>query len=366
MISSLMADVVCLQEVGCSNAICAELQQNAQVPLIAKESVRVNVINAFEKIKFEEIPERRASEFNKLSAILNCKYPHPNTLNSATLSKFYSSPREQNVKAIIVKKLKIPIFEDSASKERQEAPPKDDPKVKHNQLSREIEELKQKVKHLHVVASSDKSVDQRRRDIKEDPRIKEKQLANDNQDLRQKVKWLQEVVSSDKSLEQRQRDILRHSKATPTPKIVGYRFFLLVVIKSGVLKQGCTLDYVIPELPIFKQNRIPVTIKSIVNLNYYDDAVDGLAAASRPPPSTDLPARAAGGGGKKKEKKSGDSAAGGALPTAPMQSTASGKVHVVESITVESALESVALLEVPVFVHLKTQFDDHVFHIDYR
>ena len=355
MISSLMADVVCLQEVGCSNAMCAELQQTAQEPLIGNNSLRANVINAFEKIKFEENPERRASEFNKLSAILQCKFPHPNTLSWKKLSKFYSSPRVENVKAIIVKKLKIPIFEDSVSKERQEAPKKDDPKAKEQQLSREIEELKQKVKHLHVVASSDKSVDQRRREIKEDPRIKEKQLASDNQDLRQKVKWLQEVVSSDKNLEQRQRDILRHSKAAPTPKIAGYRFFLLVVIKSGVLEQGCTLDYVIPELPIFKQKRVPVTIKSIVNLNHYDDAVDDLAAASQTPPSTHPPMKAAGGDGNKKESKTGDSAAGGVLPAAPIQSTASGKVQVVESITVDqkAALESVALLEVPVFLPLK-------------
>ena len=97
-------------------------------------------------------------------------------------------------------------------------------------------------------------------------------------------------------------------------------------------------------------------------MNHYDDAVDGLAAAFRPPP----PAQAAGGSVKKKEKKSRDSAAGDASPTAPMQSTASGKVHVVESITVDTALESVALLEVSVYLHLKTQFDDHFFLIDYR
>jgi hypothetical protein len=361
MISSLMADVVCLQEVACSNAIFAEFQQTSQDFLIRNDSLRDNVINAFEKIIFEENSERRASEFNKLSAILKCKFPHPNTLTLKKLNKFYSSPREQNVKAIIVKKFKIPIFEDIASKERQEAPKNDDPKVKELQLSREIEKLKQKVRHLHVVATSDKSVDRRRQDIREDPLIKEKQLANYNQELRDKIKWLQELVSSDKNLEQRQRDILRHSKANPTPKIVGYRFFLLVVIKSGVLKQGCTLDYVIPELPIFKQSRTPITIKCIVNLNHYDDAVDGLAAASQPLPSTDAPVQAAGGGGNRKEKKSGDSAAGGggkkkekksgdsAAGGAPIQSAASGKVHVVESITVDTDSESVVLLEVPVF-----------------
>ena len=293
MISGSQADIACLQEVGCSNAnsaeYSAELQQKLE-PLIgrtgalaaqlkgAAASLRDQVRDFFRSPFLEENAERREFEYRKLSAILNCTIQQPNTLRiGKQLSKFYSSPRVENVKVIIVKKVKSPIFEDAASRAHPEAAKKDDPKSKEKQLT------------------------------------KEKQLMKENQDLKHKVKWLQEVASSDKNVELRRRDISRHSKVAPANKIVGYRYFLLVVVKSGVLINGSQLDYVIPELPTYKQSRVPVTIQSIVNLNYHDDG----------PISADNP------GGDAAERKG-------------------GRVVVVESMTVNQStdLESVALLEV--------------------
>jgi hypothetical protein len=294
MISGSQADIVCLQEVGCSNANSAELQPNANAqlePLIGRTgtlaaqlkgpaaSLRGQVRDFFKSPFLEENPEKREFEHRKLSAILNCTIHQPNTLPlGKQLSKFYSSPRVENVKVIIVKKVKSPIFEDAASRARPEAAKKDDPMTK------------------------------------------EKQLIKENQDLKHKVKWLQEVASSDKNVELRRRDISQHAKVTP--KIVGYRYFLLVVVKSGVLKNGSQLDYVIPELPTYKQSRVPVTIQSIVNLNYHDD---GAIVSDNPGSS--------GGGGDAAERRS-------------------GRVLVVDSITVNQStdLESVALLEVMHFL----------------
>jgi hypothetical protein len=355
MINSFRADIICLQEVGCSNAQSAELQQNAQSePLIGRtgelatkafaQSRIDNVANVLKPLFLAENTEKRdKNEFDKMSAILKSKFLQPNSLNGLS-TKLYSSPSKDNVRAIIIKKIKVPILEDLIPKVRDEKPKAIESNTKSNtrekQLLREIQELKQRVNHLQAVACSDTSLEQRSRDVKVDPKFQDKRLISDNQELKQTIKWLQEVASSNLSVEQRKR-FIQQPKAAPASKVVGCRYFILVVIKSGILEKDYVLDYVIPELPIFKQKRVSVKIRNIISLN--DESVDisndsqvncqNLKTSS----------------GVTRQKTKGEGSAQTKLP--------SGNVRVVPSITVNQSteLESIAMLEVS--YHFRAQHE---------
>ena len=337
MISSFRADVVCLQEVGCSNAQSAELQQNVQSePLIGRTGALAtkvsdlaqsridNVTNVLKPLFVaENIEKREKNEFNKMSAILKSKFLLPNSLNGLSTQQ-YSSPSRDNVRAIIIKKIKVPILEDLIPKVCDEKPKTVESNAREKQLMQEIQELKKRVNHLQAVACSDTSLEQRSRDIKVDPKFQDRRLISDNQELKQKIIWLQQVASSNLSVEQRKRSI-QQPKAAPASKIVGCRYFILVVIKSGILEKDYDLDYVIPELPIFKQERVSVKIRNIISLN--DESVDDSQNVKS-------------SSGVARQKTKGEGSNQAKLP--------SGNVRVVPSITVNQStdLESIALLEV--------------------
>jgi hypothetical protein len=342
MINSFRADIICLQEVGCSNAQSAELQQNAQSePLIGRtgelatkafaQSRIDNVANVLKPLFVAENTEKRdKNEFDKMSAILKSKFLQPNSLSGLS-TKLYASPSKDNVRAIIIKKIKVPILEDLIPKVRDEKPKAVESNAREKQLIREIQELKQRVNHLQAVACSDTSLEQRSRDINVDPKFQDKRLISDNQELKQTIKWLQEVASSNLSVEQRKR-FIQQPKAAPASKIVGCRYFILVVIKSGILEKDYDLDYVIPELPIFKQKRISVKIRNIISLN--DESVD----ISNDSQLNCQNLKTSSGVTRKKTKGEGSTQT--KLP--------SGNVRVVPSITVNQStdLESIAMLEV--------------------
>lgn len=156
MLENLKADIICLQEVSCSNANCAERTED---PVIRNGDLRTMILSCFKESAFlAEDPREREKEHKSLSAILEGNFPIPNTINVPAMQAFYSNPRPENVKAIIVKKLKI---------------------------------------------------------------------AN---------------------------------KAKPA----GHSFYVLVVIKSGVLTENCELEYVVPELPIFEQSKMTLAIEKII------------------------------------------------------------------------------------------------------
>ena len=158
MLDDLKADIICLQEVSCSNANCAAV---SELPVVCKNETQTMILNCLrESALLAEDPKEREKEYKSLSAILKANFPIPNTINVSAMRAFYKNPREENVQAIIVKKLKI---------------------------------------------------------------------AN---------------------------------KAKPA----GHSFYVLVVIKAGVLRNNCELEYVVPELPIFEQSRMTLVIKKIIEL----------------------------------------------------------------------------------------------------
>ncbi len=160
MLDDLKADIICLQEVSCSNANCAERTVSEDSVVSKNEMPHTTMIlNCLrESALLAEDPKEREKEYKSLSAILKANFPIPNTINVSAMRAFYSTSREENVKAIIVKKLKI---------------------------------------------------------------------AN---------------------------------KAKPA----GHSFYVLVVIKAGVLRKNCELKYVVPELPIFEQSRMTLVIEKII------------------------------------------------------------------------------------------------------
>lgn len=253
MISGFDADFVCLQEVQCSNASVAELKPE---PLIGRikdgltedqkkeqqalaESLRDRVKSLISPHCMSENPENVISvlsEQKKLSAVLgkNSKILEPAEIGTKSVMKhlkmFYENPSSQNVKAVIVKKIKIPIF----------AYPK----------------------------PSDSNGNLQQQD-KQQTSQENQELLQEKRGLLQKTKWLTSVAFSEKPVEQRRRDILRDSNGF---KIVGCQYFLLVVIKAGTISVGCELDYVQPGLPIYNQERHCVKVESIVDFNNGDGA----------------------------------------------------------------------------------------------
>ena len=265
MISGFDADFVCLQEVQCSNASVAELKPE---PLIGRikdgltedqkkerqalaDSLRDRVKSLISPRCMSENPENVISvlsEQKKLSAVLhkNSKILEPAEIGTKSVMKhltmFYENPSSQNVKAVIVKKIKIPIFA---------YPEPSDPngnlqQREKLQLSQENEELLQKLKKTSH---------------------ENQELLQEKRGLLQKTKWLTSVAFSEKPVEQRRRDILRDSNGFKT---VGCQYFLLVVIKAGTISVGCELDYVQPGLPIYNQERHCVKVESIVDFNNGD------------------------------------------------------------------------------------------------
>ncbi len=167
-------------------------------------------------------PERRDVQCNQLRAVLNCNIRLSRAPTSQILP-FYFCPREENVKAIVAMKIKCPIYEDESFEM-----PSGRTKTKTKDpmhLMEEIRQLSEIVERLRGIAASDTSTQHRRRAI----HVMEK-----------------------------------------SPKIVGHRYFLIVVIKSGILKKSSTLEYFIPELPIYEQTRVPITVQSIIDLDHRD------------------------------------------------------------------------------------------------
>jgi len=274
MINSVGADIVCLQEVSCSNSNSAELERSAQPgngpkkllePLIGRtgelakklegraKSLRDQIRDFFNSSFLEDNPETRDLEFRKLSAILNCKFEQP--ITDKQLKQFYSSPIKENVKAVIVKKVRSPIFEDAASKVHPEVAKKHEPTKKTaSSLELYAKSALAKVKESNpsmsaadldkIVAAEWKAQPEAIKAAFDSAAASLKDAAKaaaanatfirEIKELRQKVKLLQEVACGDCNVDQRKREVFRLSKVTPALKIVGYRYFLVVVIKSGI------------------------------------------------------------------------------------------------------------------------------------
>jgi hypothetical protein len=106
MLDNFKADIICLQEVSCSNANRTEHPNTEKV--ICNEGLRGMILNCFKDSFFlAEDPDDRDREFKTLTNILKGNFPIPNTIDKSWMNKFYTSSCEHNVKAIIVKKLKI-------------------------------------------------------------------------------------------------------------------------------------------------------------------------------------------------------------------------------------------------------------------
>jgi hypothetical protein len=190
-----------------------------------------------------------------LASILNGSILIPNTLNTKQSNRFFKFPSRDNVKAVIVKKIRIPIFDRwvvrSCAFSLQKYwfhPVKD------------LVELKD-LNNTHPASSCASAA------VSESqPQTPEQKLRKENERLKQENKRLRQLIEGSKPEGQRRRDLLSDSV-----KPCGYKHYLLAVVKSGVVEKGCSLDYVGIEA-IAADKMLPCfTVQSIVE---FDQAVD--------------------------------------------------------------------------------------------
>jgi hypothetical protein len=250
MILECDSDVVCLQEVQCSNATCAEPKSEQLIGGNIKDTARANKlierIKGFLKSNLGENQSNSVSEYQKLCAALSGKVFEPATVSNrkTELKMLYDSPTPQNVKIVIVKKMKIPIFVDGSDI---------DCKLKQHQRG---------TAPLH---STD---DLEKKNMRQAIASKNQTIA----ELQQEKKWIETVAFSDKTLEQRRHDLLRDPSGFKGAVQMGSHYFLLVVIKAGTVQTGCQLEYALPDLPIYQQIRTRlITVQRIIDLNHMDD-----------------------------------------------------------------------------------------------
>lgn len=272
MIRDCDSDVVCLQEVQCSNASCAEMKSE---PLIGgntsdthDKQKKAEVPKLIERIKgflnsgfLVENPATLAQEHKKLCAVLNGKVQEPAMLSQTKkhLKAFYETPSPKNVKVVIVKKLKIPIFVDGKAVEtRLKDPIPDIEQADDKRTSEEYQKLLKEKKALE-----------------KDKKVLEQCIAARDRSIEvllHEKKWLQAIAVCDKPVEQRRHDLAHDANGFKQAKQQGSQHFLLVVVKAGFLQTGCQLEYVLPELPIYQQfKRAKITVLRIIDLNHYDD-----------------------------------------------------------------------------------------------
>jgi hypothetical protein len=218
MIGESNADVVCLQEVQCSNLGSVALNSDSligRIPKAASDSLIARVLSLLSPL-LEANPDYNKREC-KLLDILSGKVLEPATTKDCKrLKMFYEEPSTQNVKMVVVKKIKIPIFVDA--------------KQSKGKQGRTAEEL------LHETV------------------------------------WLKNIAKSDKPVDQRRCDLLRDCNGFKQAVPKGNDYFLLVVIKAGTVCEGCHLDFVLPELPSYSRTRKSITVKRIIDLNYHDES----------------------------------------------------------------------------------------------
>ena len=304
MIAESDADVVCLQEVQCSNVSAAALNSDSSKNLIGRHAPNVTEDEA-DKIKrtsasliervisllspvLVENPDNFDREKSKMSNMLKGKVIEPATTQDLThLKMFYEEPSRRNVKIVVVKKIKIPIFVDTKQ-------------IKGKQ-TRTADEL------LH------------------------------------EANWLKSIAHSDKPVDQRRCDLLRDYNGCKLAVPKGSDYFLLVVIKSGTVCEGCQLEYVLPELPIYSRTPVTITVKRIIDLNYHDET----EKSGQPPLKSGGKAQ---GGGKAKKEGAAAKDGGKAHDKAKKEGVAAkdgAKVRCVESMSVKGCgFESVALIQV--------------------
>jgi hypothetical protein len=188
-----------------------------------------------------------------LCAVLNSKVLEPATItkNQKHLKLLYEKPTPQNVKIVILKKIKIPIFVDGKALEGKS---KDHPPAEGTPATK----TKEKSTLEKPTAPKTISVEEH-----------EKKIASKIEELVLEKKWLQAIAFSDKPAEQRRRDLLRDSNGFKQAVQKGTQHFLLVVVKAGTLQQGCTLEYVLPELPVYQQKRTLITVRRTIPSLYY-------------------------------------------------------------------------------------------------
>ncbi len=193
MIHSCDSDIVCLQEVQCSNAMCAVHKSEPLIGANTTEKAKKDEVpKIIERIKgffnssfLADTPASLVLEHQKLCSVLNSKVLEPATItkNQKHLKLLYEKPTPQNVKIVILKKIKIPIFVDGKAldgKPKDHAPAEGAPVTKtkekstleksktmsmeehEKKIASKIEELVLEKKWLQAIAFSDKPVEQRR------------------------------------------------------------------------------------------------------------------------------------------------------------------------------------------------------------
>jgi hypothetical protein len=270
MIHGCDSDIVCLQEVQCSNASCAEPKSEPLIGANTTEKLKKDEVpKIIERIKgflnssfLAETPASLIMEHKKLCAVLNAKVLEPGTIikNQKHLKLLYANPTPQNVKIVILKKIKIPIFVDGKALD---AKSKDHPPAEGAEGTGATKTRDKR--------AFENPIESKNQSIKETEL--EKKIASKNQSIEELVlekKWLQAIAFSDKPVEQRRRDLLRDSNGFKQAVQKGTQYFLLVVVKAGTLQQGCSLEYVLPELPVYQQKRTLITVQRIIDLNHYD------------------------------------------------------------------------------------------------
>jgi hypothetical protein len=255
MIRECDSDVVCLQEVQCSNASCAEPKSEQLIGGNIKDDARVDKllerIKGFLKSNLGENSSSSVSEHQKLCDALSGKVFEPATVSKCQkhLKMLYDSPTPQNVKIVIVKKMKIPIFVDGS-----------DIRCKWKQ-------------HQSGAAHLPCTDDEEKKNMRQAIASKIQSI----EELQKEKKWIESVALSDKPVEQRRHDLLRDPSGSKGAVQIGDHYFLLVVIKAGTVQTGCKLEYALPDLPIYQQIRTQlITVQRIIDLNHIDgDASDG-------------------------------------------------------------------------------------------
>lgn len=271
MIHDCSSDVVCLQEVQCSNASCAEpkLEQLIGGNVSEDKGKRKAAQQLIERLQgvlkagfWAENPETFAQQHERLCAVLRSgRVREPATLMKKNLKAFYATPSANNVKIVVVKKMKIPIFVDGNAFEARVKEQKPiATQLDGNQTSEEYRKLLQ-----------DKRVLEREKSILEQTVAAKERII---EVLSNEKKWLQAIAICDKPADQRRHDLARDAHGIKQAKQQGTQYFLLVVIKAGFLQAGRKLEYVLPELPIYQQfQRDSITVLRIIDLDHCDAAV---------------------------------------------------------------------------------------------